>query len=100
MTTRTIVFALAFGVTSAAATDHAAAGARRDPDQRVALDPVLAAYVGGDAEIVARTFAEPREFQDRLRLTEPREFDRWLGSFDRGKAMLVLEIARAATRVA
>ena len=63
------------------------------------LDAVLAAYLGGDVDVVSRSFGRSADFPDRLRLNEPREFDRWLGSWDRRKALLVIEIARATAQV-
>ena len=68
--------------------------------QRVALDDVLTAYVAGDFDIVKRTFAKSLDFQRRLRVDRPRELDRWLGQWDRGKALLLLEFARTSATVA
>lgn len=74
------------------------AGAR-DQAPRATLDSVFAAYVGGDPDVVSRSFSRVADFPDRLRLNDPREFDRWLGSWDRRKALLVIEIARATADV-
>ena len=68
--------------------------------QRVALDDVLAAYLGGDFEVVQRTFVRSLDFQNRLRIDRPRELDRWLGSWNRGKALLLLEFARRSATIA
>jgi tetratricopeptide (TPR) repeat protein len=68
--------------------------------QTQSLDAVLAAYVGGDFTIVDRTFTRSIEVQKLLRLDKPRELDRWLGPWHRGKALLLLEFARASARVA
>jgi hypothetical protein len=68
--------------------------------QRPSLDDVLSAYLAGDTAVVARTFTGSRVFQERIRLTRPKELERWLGSFDRGKAVLLLELARVAADVA
>jgi hypothetical protein len=67
---------------------------------RVSLDAVLAEYLAGDVDVVKRTFVRSLDFQNRLRLDRPRELDRWLGSWDRGKAMLLLECARTSAVVA
>ncbi len=67
--------------------------------QRQTLDDVLAAYVGGDFEVIQRTFVKSIDIQERLRLDKPRELDRWLGQWNRAKALLLLEFARiSATR--
>jgi tetratricopeptide (TPR) repeat protein len=71
-----------------------------DARQRASLDDVLSAYLAGDTAVVARTFTGPRVFQDRVRLTRPKELEHWLGSFDRGKAVLLVELARVAADVA
>jgi len=72
---------------------------QRDSSQRVTLDAVLAAYLGGDVDVVSRTFGQSATFPDRLRLNDPREFDRWLGSWDRRKALFLIEVARATAEV-
>jgi tetratricopeptide (TPR) repeat protein len=100
MTTRAIGWALACCLVAAAMDGRLGAHARREPAQHVALDAVLATYLSGDTDVIRRTFARSGDFQDRLRLTQPRELDRWLGSWDRGKALFVLEVARAASLVA
>ena len=68
--------------------------------QRVTLDDVLSAYLGGDVDVIHRTFVRSLDFQNRLRTDRPRELDRWLGSWDRGKALLLLEFARTSANVA
>ena len=60
---------------------------------------MFAAYVAGDFDIVSRSFGKSSDFPDRLRLNDPREFDRWLGRWDRRKALLVIEIARTTADV-
>ena len=50
-------------------------------------------------DVVSRTFGQSSVFPDRLRLNDPREFDRWLGSWDRRKALFLIEIARATAQV-
>ncbi len=80
---------------------HASPPARVDAAQQQAtIDAVLAAYQGGDTGVIARSFARPRDFQDRFRFDDKRELERWLGSWDRGKAVLLLEIARSASGIA
>ena len=68
--------------------------------QRVALDDVLAAYVAGDYDVVKRSFLRSTDIQRRLRVDRPRDIDRWLGKWDRGKALLLLEFARTSATVA
>ena len=68
--------------------------------QRVALDEVLGAYLGGDYEVIQRTFVRSLDFQERLRIDKPRELERWLGPWSRGKALLLLELARVSAGVA
>ena len=69
------------------------------PAQRVNLDAMLAAYRSGDTAIVDRTFPESGDLLRKLNLDEPRDLDRWLGSWDAAKAVLLLDIAKTATRV-
>src|SRR5687768_16165744 len=64
------------------------------------LDGLLSAYEGGDFDVVQRTFARSLDFQNRLRIDKPRELDLWLGSWHRGKALLLLELARVSAKVA
>ncbi len=63
------------------------------------LDGIVSAYFGGDPDVVARAFARPRDFQDR-HVDDVRQLERWLGSFDQKKAVVLLEIARTASLVA
>ena len=97
MTVRLIVGAMACCLVAGAtpARPSASSIVQRDQAQRVTLDAVLAAYLGGDLDVVSRSFSRSPDFPDRLRLNDPRELDRWLGSWDRRKALLVIEIARA-----
>jgi hypothetical protein len=97
MVTRSIALALACSLI-AAADEGMWARAPAEPPQRVPLDGVLSAYLDGDIGIVARTFTRSRDFEARLRISEPRELQRWLGSWDRGKAVLLLEMASTAGR--
>jgi hypothetical protein len=69
------------------------------PAQRVTLDSVLAAYLDGDRDVVRRTFTRSRDFH-AARVAHPDHLDRWLTSWHRGKAVLLLELAEASTRVA
>jgi hypothetical protein len=78
----------------------AAAPVRDAASQRQALDQLLAAYASGDRAHIRRVFTTSREFQDRLRLREPRELERWLGPWDRTKALLLVELSRVAADVA
>jgi len=68
--------------------------------QKAALDGLLSAYVGGDFDVVQRTFVRSLDFQHRLRIDKPRELDLWLGPWDRRKALLILELARTSASVA
>lgn len=68
--------------------------------QRVTLDDLLGAYLGGDFGVVERTFVRSVDLQRRLRLDRPRELEGWLGSWDRAKALLLLELARTSATVA
>jgi len=79
----------------ATATAGSAGSARPSTAQRGSLDATLAAYIRGDTAIIARTFTRPREFEERRH-----EFERWLSSWDRGKALVLLEMARVASSVA
>lgn len=97
MVIRAIALALACGLV-VAVDEHMSALAPAEPPQRVTLDGVLPAYLDGDIGIVARTFTRSLDFEARLRISEPRELQRWLGSWDRGKAVLLLEMANIAGR--
>src|SRR6187431_1911486 len=101
MTARLIVCAIACCLATGATRDSLSAFSidQRDSSQRVTLDAVLAAYLGGDVDVVSRSFGRSPDFPDRLRLNDPREFDRWLGSWDRRKALFLIEIARATAQV-
>lgn len=100
MMIRSIVCAAALCAAAAAVNDRVSAREGHSPIQHVTLDAVLNAYLGGDTEVVARTFARSPDFGERLRFDDPRELERWLGSWNRGKALLLIEIARASARVA
>ena len=65
----------------------------------VTLDDMLMAYRAGDFDIIKRSFARSPDFQ-RLRFDRPRDLERWLGSFDRGKALILLELARSSSGIA
>ena len=86
------------GLVGAGALIHASAGPREPAQMGASLDRLLAAYVGGDFDAVAKAFPKSQEFL-RARVIDSR-FDRWLGSWQRPKAALVLEIADTSTRVA
>ena len=70
------------------------------PDARPApptnTDGAFAAYVAGDQTAIDRLFKTSLDFQNRLKLYEPKEFDRWLGEYDQAKAVFVLSLARAS----
>lgn len=68
--------------------------------QRMSLDAVLRAYLDGDHDVIRRTFVRSIDIQNQLRLHRPRELDRWLGPWNRAKAMLLLEFAQVSARVA
>jgi hypothetical protein len=65
----------------------------------VSLDSVFAAYRDGDREVVRRTFTRSRDFQT-ARIANEGHLDRWLTPWHRGKAVMLLELAEASTRVA
>jgi hypothetical protein len=71
----------------------------RQASRRIALDAVLAGYMRGDVGIVSRTFTTSLDFQ-AAGLGEPGRLERWLGGWHRGKAALLLDLARAASDVA
>ena len=96
--------ALVIGVVAVVATFGAAGPGAQTPSGR-AVNPaspegVLAAYLAGDADAITRRFKTSLDFQNTLKLAEPREFDRWLGVFDLGKAVFVLSLAQTAADVA
>jgi hypothetical protein len=79
----------------AATTTDSARSAGPPSAQAVPLDATMAAYLGGDSAVIARTFTRPRDFENRRH-----ELDRWLESWDRGKALILLEISRVAATIA
>jgi hypothetical protein len=92
------------GVVAVLATLGAVGPGAQTPSVR-AVNPaspegVLAAYLAGDAEAIPRRFKTSLDFQNALKLAEPRELDRWLGAFDPGKAVFVLSLAQTAADVA
>ena len=66
--------------------------------QNQSLDQALAAYVGGDYDVVARSFKESRDFM-RHRLFDRRRVERWLGAWSPDKASLVAELVDRASAV-
>ena len=62
-------------------------------------DGMLASYLSGDASVVDRLFKNSLDFQNRLKLGEPKEFDRWLGEFDPAKAVFILSLAKRSALV-
>ncbi len=101
MTARVIVLATACCLLAGAAHDRSTPSSsdQRGPVQRMTLDAVLAAYLDGDLDVVSRSFGRSRDFPDRMRLYDSREFEHWLGPWDRRKALLLIEIARATGQV-
>jgi tetratricopeptide (TPR) repeat protein len=101
MAARVIVFAISCCLATAAAWNppSQSSNGQRDQAQRLTLDGVLAAYLDGDLDVVSRSFGKARDFPEQLRLNSPKELERWLGSWDRRKALLLLEIARATGQV-
>lgn len=89
---------LVCGFVAAVAAIHASAGPNAPAQMGASLDRVLAAYVGGDFDVVSKSFHKSQQFQT-ARVIDSR-FDRWLGSWQRPKAALVLELADTSTRVA
>jgi hypothetical protein len=69
------------------------------PAQQATLDSVFAAYIGGDRDVIRRTFTRSRDFQT-ARVAQEGHLDRWLTPWHRGKAVMLLELAEASTRVA
>lgn len=65
----------------------------------VNLDAVLLAYRAGDFGVVARTFTRSPDFH-RTPAGEGPRLERWLGTWEPGKALLVLELADVSTTVA
>jgi tetratricopeptide (TPR) repeat protein len=63
-------------------------------------DGLLAAYLAGDTGVIERSLRTSVDYQKRFKLGEPREFDKWLGEFDHGKAVFVLALAQSSTVVA
>src|SRR5262245_18291957 len=60
------------------------------------LDRVLSIYQTGDRDVVARTFRQSSDFQT-LRLADERQISRWLGTWQRDKAALLLELANTSS---
>jgi hypothetical protein len=95
------IAAIVCGLAVCLAVGHASArSAPASPQKSATLDELLKGYLGGDAGIVGRTFQQPGDFQARLKLSEPRVLERWLGSFDPGKAVFLLALARQGVDVA
>jgi hypothetical protein len=69
------------------------------PAQAITLDGLFTAYRDGDRDIVKRTFGRSRDFQ-AARIAQEGHLDRWLTPWHRGKAVMLLELAEASTRVA
>ena len=95
---RAVALALVLCGVSAVLDGAVSARAPDAPGQRVSLDGVLSAYRGGDTGVVDRTFVHSFDFQNRLRFDAPQALERWLGPWDREKALLLIEIARTAAR--
>jgi tetratricopeptide (TPR) repeat protein len=71
---------------------------RDQPDPR-SLDAVLLAYRTGDFGVVARTFTRSPDFHRTPAGDGPR-LERWLGTWEPRKALLVLDLADVSTTVA
>ena len=99
MTVRLRVVPAALGGVAAALLAVLGASASIEARQRPTLDNVLAEYRSGDGAAVDRAFATSRDFQ-AFRVAEPQKFDGWLGSWDRAKAVFLLELIKKATEVA
>jgi hypothetical protein len=94
--------ALAMAVLIATAAGPAGlSAARQNPDaaQSLTLDDLLTAYRGGDSSVVERALTRPRDFQGLTQRPNPK-LDDWLKGWDRGKAVLLLDVAQVAFRVA
>lgn len=96
MSTSAIVFVLA-GCIAVAAGKHVIQAQNRS---QTPTDEVLATYLRGDTGALVRTFARSRDFEDKLRLADSRQLERWLGPFDGGKAVFLLALADIASRIA
>jgi hypothetical protein len=97
MVLRAIALTLGCGLAVPLVCETLAAGQRTGPT-RVALDSVFAAYVGGDLDVVTRTFARSRDFQT-ARVADPGHLNRRLATWHRGKSVMLLELAEASVRV-
>jgi tetratricopeptide (TPR) repeat protein len=65
----------------------------------VSLDQILAAYTSGDHAIVERAFAKSNDFQ-RYKLIDQPRLERWLGTWSRPKAAMLIEIIDRASQIA
>jgi tetratricopeptide (TPR) repeat protein len=85
------------GAALAVAPPAATLTAGRDYQKNeVSIDAVLQAYAGGDLQAVSRSFTKSTDFVQALRLGDPKHIDRWLGDWDRTKAVLIIELAHVA----
>jgi hypothetical protein len=63
------------------------------------LDQVLATYVGGDYGVVARSFANSRDY-GKYDLFDRRKLEKWLGAWSPDKAAFLAELVARAAAVA
>ena len=72
----------------------------RTPDRDgPTLDQLLGAYLAGETDVVAKEFTTSLQLQTRLKLTQPKDFEKWLGAYEPGKAVFVLALARIAANI-
>lgn len=63
------------------------------------LDQLLAAYTGGDHDVVTRSFTNSHDYY-RHKLYDRRKVQEWLGAWSPDKAVFVAELAERASSVA
>lgn len=96
MTSRSIIGALIGASLTIAALEPALTAGRESTQEPPSIDDVFKAYASGDREVVARSFTKSTHFVDSLKLNDPKPFERWLGPWNRTKAVLVIELANVA----
>ena len=96
MLSRSTIGILGVSLAIAAAGPVLTAGGDSRPQVDSSVDAVLKAYRGGDFDVVAKSFTKSTDFVEKLRINEPRDLERWLGDWDRTKAVFVIELAHVA----
>ena len=88
------------GAMAMAGAGHVAMAQERPaPRPKQALEFAMSAYAGGDHGVVERLFTRSLDFQAEGLLNR-RKLERWLGTWDRQKALFVLELANRSSHVA